>query len=237
MGEWLQGARKLIEKHPVASTLTLGVIGSAIFTIFFEPMAKAARELLFGLFGNVAGSIADQVFERAAGDPRGFTAVATFILLLGFVYVMTIWQWVEISDLQRRARRVAERIDNIGAEQPARTKDEVKAEVADTSRSIRRTQAWFLVAIVFQVGLSLRELVMAMLSVALANGFQERIDVIGPLLEPQELSSIQLEWNSIRTRQQYVALMKRIEGLAAAEGIKLPATEIRVKLAPPPSRS
>lgn len=237
MREWLQGARKLIEKHPVVATLSLGVIGSAIFTIFFEPMAKAARELLFGLFSNVAGSIADQVFERAAGDPQGYTAVATFILLLCFVYIMTIWQWSKISDLQRRARRVAERIDNMGVEQPARTKDEVKADVADTSRSIRKAQTWFLLAIVLQVGISLRELVMAMLSVALANGYQERIDVIGPLLEPHELSSIHLEWNSIRTRKQYVALMKRIEGLAAAQGIKLPATEIRVKLAPPPSRS
>jgi len=191
----------------ILGTIVLGALGSGLWSVVFEPAFSMISRATLNVVTLGVASVRDGIYEDAASGLHEVSSLHVHLFLVVFITLIPLMP-VFISRFASAIERRLETEDKTGS--------------AATLRRLRRfATASSLAACLAGSALLVRFLLVNQTNLTVAH-FNRTFAICRPYLDPESKERLLSEFARMHSRADYLALMAKLQTIAAAEKLALP---------------
>ena len=204
----------------ILGTVFLGAVGSGLWDVFFKPVLFRGTDVLLTIVTLGLSVVKDSAYQKISlGFREEPSALSHTLLVLGLTTLVLISYGLTVAMTNERARRL--RVRGMSA-------DERERWEANHGGKLDRLEKQ-LTKLVHPLGLSgllaasfllVQSLLGAYCNAAIAH-YRQSLAICRPYLEPGEADVIESRFALIRSKDDYVGVLARLDEVADANGVEL----------------
>lgn len=200
----------------IVGAVLLGVIGSTIYDLIVKPGLSTFGRFILNLLTLGSKNLQDAAYSSAALDPTPISSLLILYAILGLatfpaVRVLTRERKDDPRDFERQLEHLSDEDRQLL----------IETTLTSLRRKVTRIKvAFFAIFTPWWLGLCIALMVHNQ-SVAIWRAFHVNVAILTPGITPAERSQLVADFSSMKGRDDFQSIRKRMGGLASRSGIKL----------------
>lgn len=225
----------------IAGTIVLGALGSGLWDIAFKPVLGSTRDIVLNLLSFGIASIKNSTYAQIAKDFHEEASMnVLFFIILAFTFVgigLVIIGFYQRRLLKKSSKGLENTLaklkapDSSGSLDLERTRKELISEGEDLiRRSSRRgleVGLWAsTIILVFGLSIIVSDFVRFSYANSAISYYHQLESISTPFMDQSERLSIRGKFSQIKSRQDYAAIIQRLQTVAKENGQSVPEFNI-----------
>jgi hypothetical protein len=196
----------------IIGTIVLGAVGSGVWELIFSPTFTWLGRGLLTLVTLGLDSVSDSIYVDVAKGHHERPSLIVYGFLVTLILVAPVFMAINSRQWRVRLRK--------------QIKDRTLEELARESDSLARKQKFLIYAMILLSSFIYVRGLMYSYTNAAVTHFNQCLAIVLPYISAEEERRIQSEFARISSKQDYTALLGKIQLRAASANVQLPAFSI-----------